>query len=249
METFIYALIWNSLVAFWIILTIWFTKFIKNKLVNYINYIIAITVWLLFWIIFIWFIPELVDWWIKWYDLWLFLLFWLWVFYIFELFIHWHHCNDLLHKKHSCQYNNSHNHKNWLLMFFSTFLHNSFHWIILFWAFWINIIFWITTTFAILLHSIPQNIVNYIMNHDKEHYSYVAAFGWIFWALITYPFINILIQNKANILAFITWCLLYTALADILPEFKKDWEFKIKLIYLWLIISWILLFIIFQKII
>ena len=249
MEVFIYTLIWNSLIAFWIVLTILFTKFVRNKLVNYLNYIISITVWLLFWIIFIWFIPELVNEWISWNNLWLFLLFWLGIFYIFELFIHWHHCHDLSHKDHNCQHVNSHNHKNWLLIFSSTMLHNSFHWIVLFWAFWVSITFGVATTFAILLHSIPQNIVNYIMNHNREKYSYVAVFGWIFWALITFPFIDILTQNKLNILAFITWGLLYTALTDISPEFKEKWELKSKIINLIFIIIWIWLFKVFENII
>ena len=249
MDTFIYTLIWNILISFWIILTILFVKFIKNKLVKYLNYIIAITVWLLFWIIFIWFIPELVEEWISWNDLWLFMLFWLGVFYVFELFIHWHHCHDLYNENHNCHQASFHNNKNGLLIFSSTILHNSFHWLVLFWAFWVSVTFGIATTFAILLHSIPQNIVNYIMNHNRERYSYVAAFWWIFWALITYPIINILIQNKSNILAFITWCLLYTALADIFPEFKKNKNLKFKIIYLVFIVLWICLFKAFENII
>ena len=127
-------------------------------------------------------------------------------------------------------------------MFWGTLLHNMFHWVILFWAFSINMTFGIATTFALLLHGIPQNIVNYIMNHKKEKYAYIAAFWGIIWAFLTYPFADILLENKFAILGVITGGLLYTALADIFPEFKWKWETKAKVAYLFFIILWVSLF-------
>jgi len=242
LSPFIWTIIWNIVLAISIVTTIFITKSILNKAIKYLEYITALTVWLLLGIIFLWFIPELTTtWWIIWEELWIFILIWIFLFYLLELFLHWHHCKDLSHEE-SCHSNHNHEHKNGLLMFGGTIMHNSFHWIVLFSAFAVDISFWITTTIAVILHSIPQNIVNYIMNHKNIKFAYFAALWWIIWALITYPFSSFLIENKFYILAIITWWLLYTALADIFPEFKWKWTTAKKISYLLFILMWILIF-------
>jgi zinc and cadmium transporter len=236
----------NIIVAIWIILVVFITKFLKNKATRYLEYITATTVWLLLWIIFLGFIPELTEKWFVWGKLWIFILIGIFFFYLLELFLHWHHCKDLGHES-ACHSHHNQEHKNGLLMFGGTIMHNSFHWIVLFSAFAVDISFWVATTIAVLLHSIPQNIVNYIMNHNNIKYAYYASIWWILWALITYPFSDFLIANKFYILAIITGWLLYTALADIFPGFKwKGTTFK-KVSYLFFILIWILMFIGFEK--
>ena len=247
LSPFIWTLIWNIIVAIWIIIVVFIMKIIKNRLINYLEYITAITVWLLLWIIFLGFLPELtLSKELIWNELWIYILIGVFLFYLLELFLHWHHCKDLGHEN-ACNSHHNHEHKNGLLMFGWTFLHNVFHGIVLFWAFAVDINFWIATTLAILLHSIPQNIVNYIMNHNNIKYAYFAAFWWIFWALITYPFSDFLLVNKFYILAIITWWLLYTALADIFPEFKWKWTTIKKLSYFIFILIWIFSFLGFEE--
>jgi zinc transporter ZupT len=73
----------------------------------------------------------------------------------------------------------THEQQNKTLMFAGTILHNMFHGVVLFSAFSISIEFGIATTIAILLHSIPQNTANYIMNHNKELHVFLAASGGI----------------------------------------------------------------------
>ena len=193
---FEWALIWNMIIALSIIIIVFISSIIKQKLIAYLEYITATTVWLLMWIIFLWFIPKLTtQWQLVWEKLGIFILLWLLLFYIFELFLHWHHCKDLGHD-HGCKSWHSHDHKNWILMFWGTVLHNWFHGIVLFSAFSVDLHFWIATTVAVLLHSVPQNIVNYIMNHNKILYSFIAAFWGLVWTLLTYPFSNFLIKNK-----------------------------------------------------
>lgn len=244
---FLWTLIWNIVIAIWIIFVIFITKIIKNKLVSYIEYITALTVWLLLWIIFLGFIPEIINEWnLEWKEFWIYILIWIFLFYLLELFLHWHHCKDLWHGD-LCHSHHTHEHKNWLLMFWWTLLHNAFHWIVLFSAYSIDPWFWIVTTIAILFHSIPQNIVNYIMNHDNIKYAYFAAFWWIFWALLTYPFSDFLIENKFYILAIIVWWLLYTSLADIFPEFKWKWSTRKKISYFVFILIWIISFLFFEE--
>lgn len=164
------------------------------------------------------------------------------IYFLFlELFLHWHHCKDLEHEK-KCSKSHTHEHTNAILMFWWTMLHNGFHGIVLFSAFSVDTSFWLATTVAILLHSIPQNIVNYIMNSNNMKYVYLASFGWIFGAILTYPFSSFLMGNKFNILAIISWGLLYTALADIFPEFKWKWGTGKKVSYLVFILLWIFIF-------
>ena len=240
---FLWSLVWNILVSIWILIVIFIIKWIKNKLSFYLEYITALTVWLLLWIIFLGFLPELIESWTKWSSIWLFILIWVFLFYILELFLHWHHCKDLPNNS-TC----NHEHTNWLLMFWWTMFHNIFHGVILFSAFIIDFHFWVATTFAVLLHSIPQNIVNYVMNHNNPKYSYIASFWGVVWAILTYPFASFLIENKFYVLSIITWWLLYTALSDIFPEFKWKWTIIKKAYYLVFIVMWVILFLGFKSI-
>ena len=170
LSPFLLTVIWNSIIAIWIIGAVYLVKFIKERLISYLEYITATTVWIILWLIFLWFIPKLVWEGFDWKTMWIFILVWIILFYLFELFLHWHHCKDLDHSS-SCHSSHTHDHKNGVLMFGATMLHNSFHWIVLFWAFSVNFYFGVATTFWLLLHSIPQNISNYIMNHNNIKYS------------------------------------------------------------------------------
>ena len=240
MQIFIETLIWNLVIAGGILLTIFLLKkFVKQHL-HFLNYIIALTIGLLLWIIFLGFIPKASDHLAGIY-VWVSILVWLFFFYVLELFLHWHHCKDLehCHKKEK-------EHKHWFLIFWWTLLHNALHWIVLFSAFSVSLSFWIATTLAILLHSIPQNVVNYIMNHNQEKFAYIAAIGGILWAILTYPFMDFLLKNKFIILSFIAGWLLYTALADIFPEIKENWDLKTKIIQLTTIILWIFSFLLIE---
>jgi zinc and cadmium transporter len=247
MSVFLQSLFWNTFVAFWIIASVFLAKFFISKATKYLEYITATTVWLLLGIIFLWFIPKLSNSWFVWERLWITILFGLLIFYLLELFLHWHHCRDLEHNS-CCNHEHNHDkHKSWILMFGSTIMHNSFHWIVLFSAYSVNFHFWLATTFAVLLHSIPQNIVNYIMNKNNIKYAYFAAIWTILWALLMFPFSDFILKHKFYVLAIISWGLLYTALADIFPEFKEKWTIKQKIFYLIFIFIWIFMFLGFEK--
>ena len=241
---FLWTVFWNIIIAIWIVWVIFLVKFITKKLDSYLDYITAITVWLLLWIIFLWFIPEIFNSQIDNFKVWVFLLLWIFIFYILELFLHWHHCKDLGENEIEIQ---KHKHKDWWLILVWTFLHNAFHWIVLFWAFAVSFSFWVATTIAVLLHSIPQNVVNYIMNHKRIKIVIISAVAWIFWSLLTYPFAGFLIDMKYYVLSIIAWWLLYTALADIFPNFKSKWHYKNKIIYLLFVIIWVFIFLWFEE--
>jgi zinc and cadmium transporter len=234
-------------VAIWIIASVLIAKVFISKATKYLEYITATTVWLLLGIIFLGFIPKLSSSWFVGSKLWITILVWLLIFYLLELFLHWHHCRDLEHNSCCNHKHNDDKHKSWILMFWSTIMHNSFHGIVLFSAFSVNFHFWLATTFAVLLHSIPQNIVNYIMNKNSIKYAYFAAIWTILGALLMFPFASIILKNKFFVLAIISGWLLYTALADIFPEFKEKWTTKQKVFYLIFIIIWIFMFLGFEK--
>jgi len=238
MSIWFYAFLWNILIWLWIIITFFILKKIKDKinLSGNINYIIAFTVWLLLWIIFLWFLPELFKLSnqnnISWYSIGWFILSGLLIFYILELVLHWHHCWENWQ-------NHSKEHSKFLLMAISTLIHNIFHGIVLYGIFSINIPFGIIITIAILIHSIPQNIATYLLSNWKDKIAYIWAFWGILWVILLYPFQNFILNEKYAILALISWFLLYTALTDILPEIMNKANLKKKIFYLFFIFIWI----------
>ena len=234
MTPFLWSLVWNVVIWLSLVVLMFILRFFKKQLTKYVDYFTAITVWILLWIIFLWFLPEIIESWMHWHEIWIYILIWLFVFYILELILHYHHCKDLSNKE---EHHNEH--KNQALMFTGTFLHNILHGIVLFSAFAINTEFGIATTIAVLFHSIPQNTANYIMNHNKELFVIIAALGWVIWALTLFPFTDFLLLHKFAIIAMIAGALLYLALSDILPEVKNKWWIRIKLIYLVFILLWL----------
>lgn len=228
MTPFVWALLWNIVIWSVLIILIFILRFFRKQLTKYIDYFTAITVWIFLWIIFLWFLPEIIESWMDWHEIWIYILIWLFVFYILELVLHYHHCKDL-----SIKDENHHEHKNQTLIFIGTFLHNILHGIVLFSAFAINTQFGIATTIAVLLHGIPQNTANYIMNHNKELFVIIASLGGIIWTLTLFPFTDFLLSHRFMIISMIAWSLLYLALSDILPEVRNKWWIKTKLIYLW----------------
>lgn len=233
-------LAWNLVIALGIISLVFLADIVRRKTMKQMDNLVAFTVWLIIAIVFLWFLPTIIEsQTLSPESLWLFILLGIFLFYIFELFLHWHHCKDLWEHHHD---HHTHEHKNNILMFTGTFIHNALHGVVLFSAFSIDIHFWIATTFAILLHAIPQNIANLLMNHRDVRFAYIAAFGWVFGALITLPLGTLLLDYKFEILAVIGWGLLYTAMSDILPSFKEKWETKHKFFYLIFMLIWVISF-------
>lgn len=241
---FLGAFLGNILIALWIVMVVLISWVVLKRLQSILDYITALTVWLLLGIVFLWFFPELFSSGENVEIIWWSILFWILLFYVLELFFHWHHCKDLGHSHHS----HKHEHESSSLILTGTFLHNMFHWIELFAAFAIDFRFWIAMSIAILLHSIPQNVANFIMNHKKIKVVLLAALAGIFWSLLTYPFSDFLLEHKFIVLWVIAWGLLYTSLADIFPSFKSKWNLKNKLSYLVFVIVGIILFFSFNEI-
>lgn len=233
MNIFFYSLFWNFIIWILLVLILFFLKKFNKNFQNYIDYITALTVGLLLWIIFLWFFPEIVYHTENFELAFGFVLIWILGFYILELFLHWHHCRDLSIEWHT---QHVHEHGSWKMILVWTILHNIFHGVEIFVAFAIDFNFWIAVTVAILLHSIPQNIVNYLMNHNNFKIVIIWAFSGVIWSLLIFPFREFIIENDFLVLSIMAGGLLYIALADIFPTFKLKWTLKNKALYLIFII-------------
>lgn len=228
LHPFVASFIGNSVVAVSIVIILFILRLFTKRLQNSLDFITALTVGLLLGIVILWFLPELAESGIEMQELGFFLLAWIGLFYILELFLHWHHCKDLTSSQEAHKHEHTHSH----LIFAGTFFHNFFHGIEIFAAFAIDYRLGVWVTTAILLHSIPQNVVNFVMNHNNMKSVYIAGFAGVLWSLCTYPFADFLVSHKFHMLALIAGGLLYTALADIFPSFKSKWNLKNKLSYL-----------------
>jgi len=225
--SFLYALIANLVIATILILLILIFKKAENALTRWIDYLIALTVGLLLGIIFLHLLPEITSAGVVGVQLGVLILIGLWVFYIMEIWLHFHHCKDLSDKKANCL-----EHEHSILIRVGTLFHNMLHGLILFSAFSVDVKFWIGLTIAILLHSIPQNIANFIMNHRKAKSVIIAAAGGVLGILVLFPFKEFLLENEHKVLALVVGGLLYIALSDIFPGIKTKWERRYKLRYL-----------------
>jgi len=66
MSVFILTLIWNIVIGVTLVALIFILRFFKKQLVKYIDYFVAITVWVLLWVVFLWFLPEIIESWMHW---------------------------------------------------------------------------------------------------------------------------------------------------------------------------------------
>ena len=223
---------WNTLLANFIIeasiiIVIFLLKRIKH-LDKYVQPLIVFAVGVLLYLIFMDFIPELAEE-FSGNQLGMMLLIGLGIFYVLELFLHWHHCHDLDHVE--CSHDISHTDHSSSLMMCNTFLHNLFHGVIIYTSFAVSSGTGILLSIAILIHALPQNVANFIMNHNRMKGVLIAGAGGIIGALMLYPFGDFIIKYKFLILALNTSGLLYISLSDILPSINLNSSVRQKIKY------------------
>ena len=239
MSVFLSSFLANSFIAFVLIAFTLLLKNFKSKIIKHIKGLTAFTVGILFSLIFLHFIPEISEK-LEAPTIGLSLLLGLLCFYSLELILHWHHCSDLENSHCDHSHARQHDeHKN--LMFFGTLLHNIFHGFIIFSSFTISTATGISLTIGILFHALPQNIANFIMNHENMKSIYLAAIGGIIGTLICYPFESGIEKFQYLILGFTTGGLLYLSLSDILPSVNGNASSREKFTYLFLVLFGILL--------
>ena len=241
-----YSLLANGVIAFLLIVCILLLTNFQKLLVKHLKSIISVTVGTLFALIFFKFIPEISG------ELspkhtGVFLLIGLLVFYILELVLHWHHCIDLEHQK--CSHGHRDDHENHgKLMFTGTLLHNVFHGMVIYSAFLVSTKIGIVLSLGILLHSIPQNIANYVMNHENKRSVILAAVGGVVGVIISVPFGSLVDSYKYYVLAITAGGLLYLSLSDILPSVNSSASVEDKFKTLILVVVGILIVQVFDMI-
>jgi zinc and cadmium transporter len=239
MTPFLAALAVNIFIAIILISIIIILKPFRVFLTKHINILTTITVGIIFFLVFLEFIPELIPN-LEPFLIGFYILVGLLSFYMIELILHWHHCADLNHKS-QCEHNKEQEHKHGNMMFFGTLLHNIFHGIVIFSAFIISFPTGIALSIGIFFHALPQNLANFIMNHKQINSTLIAAGGGIIGVLISLPFLSILNEIKYITLAITTGGLLYISLSDILPSVNQTATYKQKFIHLSYIILGIFL--------
>ncbi len=146
----------------------------------------------------------------------LFVIFGILSFFILEKFLHWRHC----HKKH-CSI-----HPFNYAILFGDALHNFIDGLIIAAAYLINLNLGITTTIAVIMHEIPQEIGEFgvlvyggFKKSKALFYNFLIALTAFFGALTGY-FIGSAI-NVAFLLPFAAGGFIYIAATDLIPELHK----------------------------
>ena len=147
------------------------------------------------------------------------------VFYIIETFLYWYHCH----------YGHHHHHKHhrvqpftWLNLF-GDGVHNFVDGMIVAAAYLANIPLGIATTFAVVLHEIPQELGDFgilifggLSRGKALFFNFISALTAVLGALFVY-FFSAYIGNLSGFLVpFAAGGFIYIASADLLPELHKE---------------------------
>lgn len=164
------------------------------------------------------------------------------IFFIIEKAIHWRHCHNSLEE--------GHHHSVGIMSLFGDLVHNFLDGIVIGASFLISIPLGITTTTAIILHEIPQEIGNFgLLLHSGYTKNKAlllnflvglsAILGTILAILTGSNFENI----AKYILPITAGGFLYMATVDLIPELKEEAKLKkIALQFLVMIIGIILMY-------
>lgn len=145
------------------------------------------------------------------------------LFFVLERYLLWHHCHDENCPVHPFSY----------LNLIGDGAHNLFDGLVIGASFTVNIHFGITTTLAIILHEIPQEIGDFGvlvyggMNKYKAlFYNFLSAIVAIFGSLGGYYFSGQVDNFSKIILPFAAGSFIYIAGCDLIPEIHKQTSLK-----------------------
>jgi len=163
------------------------------------------------------------------------------VFYMIETFLYWYHCHYGHHHHHS------HHHPvkpyAWLNLI-GDGVHNFVDGMIIAAAYLVNIPLGITTTVAVVLHEIPQELGDFgvlvfggISSSRALFYNFLSALTSFLGAILVYYF-SATVQNiSVYLVPFAAGGFIYIASADLLPELHKERNLNLALLQLVLFFS------------
>jgi len=141
------------------------------------------------------------------------------LFFILEKFIFWYHCHDGTCQVHTYSY----------LILWGDFIHNFIDGIILALTFMVDIRLGILTTFAVILHEIPQEISDFgILIHGgfsrgkALFYNFLSGLASVLGAVIAYGFGTNLEPFLPIGLALTSGAFVYLAAVDLMPELHES---------------------------
>ena len=212
------------------------TLALKEKILNKMLFVlIAVAAGTLLGVAFLDLIPEAVE--EGGSNVFLYVLFGILAFFVLERFIFWHHCHNGKCDVHAFSY----------LNLVGDGIHNMLDGMVIATAYFVSIPLGVTTTIAIALHEIPQEIGDFAIliyggfgRKKALFYNFLSALAAFGGVAIAYLF-----SSSEGffplVLAFAAGGFIYIASADIMPELQKEMEFRKSLLQLLCLIGGIAL--------
>lgn len=140
------------------------------------------------------------------------------IFFILEKFLFWYHCHEGECEVHTYSY----------LILWGDFLHNFIDGVILALTFLVDVRLGLLTTFAVILHEIPQEIGDFgILIHGGFSrtralwYNFLSSISVIIGAALTYLLGAALEPFLPASLAIVAGAFIYLATVDLMPELHE----------------------------
>lgn len=212
------------------------TLSLKEKILNKLLFVlIAVAAGTLLGVAFLDLIPEAIERGGE--NVFLYVLSGIMAFFVLERFIFWHHCHDGKCDVHAFSY----------LNLVGDGIHNLLDGMVIAAAYFVSIPLGVTTTIAIALHEIPQEVGDFAIliyggfsRKKALFYNFLSALAAFGGVAIAYLF-STAAGFFTFVLAFAAGGFIYIASADIMPELQKEMEFRKSLLQLLCLIGGIAL--------
>ncbi|MFA5080064.1 MAG: ZIP family metal transporter [Candidatus Paceibacterota bacterium] len=164
------------------------------------------------------------------FNVWIFAVIGLLTFFILEKIIHWRHCHILTSKDHP--------HELGIMNLIGDGLHNFLDGMIMVSAFCVDFNLGLATVLAIIAHEVPQKIGDFGILIYAGYSKWKALWLNFVFSLFSFlggVFVLIWAKNDAVLLflnTFTAGSFIYIAVADLIPEIKKESSFKYSIIQL-----------------
>ncbi|MDP6642187.1 MAG: ZIP family metal transporter [Candidatus Nanoarchaeia archaeon] len=143
------------------------------------------------------------------------------IFFVLEKFIHWRHCHVVT--------SHDHPHPFAIMNLVGDGLHNFMDGLIIGGSYLINIPLGITTTIAVILHEIPQEIGDFgVLLHSglskskALFYNFLSGFVAVFGAVLAITIGSRLGEFSSFLIPFTAGGFIYIAGSDLIPELHKE---------------------------
>jgi zinc and cadmium transporter len=159
-------------------------------------------------------------------------------FFLIERVLHWHHCHDSEHEKHTVGEMN----------LIGDGVHNFIDGLILAAAYSVDINIGVATTIAVALHEIPQEISDFgVLLHSGIKVQKALLLNYLVaLAIVAGGIVGFFFAERAEVLSFYLMPIaaggfIYIAAADLMPEIRQEKKLSLSLLHMGIFILGILL--------